>query len=166
MKVKLLAFAIPVVAVIALGFFLPLRAQQAVPGATPVQQAQPLYTCNQMQTATGAGNTAVTVTFTPPSGQYVYLCSFYAVQVANAAVTVGAGPAPIFTTTGLQNNLVWWGDNTVKLTPGGQQTVDVDEVFNPWTIKSNAAGTAVTIVTSAGQSTQSVRLNASAFFAP
>jgi hypothetical protein len=140
-----------------------LLAQQSVPGATPVQQVQPLYTCNQVQTATGAGNTAVTVTFTPPSGQFVYLCSFYASQTANAAVTVGAGPAPIFTTTGLQNNLVWWGDNAVKTT--GQTSIDVDTVFVPWTIKSNAPGTAVTIVTSAGQSTQSIRLNATAFFA-
>lgn len=139
-------------------------AQQSIPGSTPVQQAQPLYTCNQFQSATGAGNTAVTVTLSPPAGQSVYLCSLYISQAANAVVTVGAGPAPIFTSTNLQNNLVWWGDNAAKTT--GQLSVVVDEVFTPWAIKSATAGTAVTIVTSAGQSTQSIRIDATAFFAP
>ena len=141
--------------------------QQAIPGATPVQQVQPLYVCNQTQTATGAANTAVTVTFTPPAGQFVYLCSFYASQTnpsSTTATTATAGPAPIFTTTNLQNNLVWWGQNSALA--AGALYLAVDEVFPPWTIKAAAPGTAVTIVTSAGLSTMNVRLNATAFFAP
>lgn len=138
-------------------------AQQSVPGATPVQQVQPLYTCNQTQTATGAANTAVTITLTPPAGQSVYICSVHIVEVANGAVTGAAGPAPIFTTTNLQNNLVWWGDNSSLTT--GQQKIVVDDVF-PLLLKSATQGTAVTIVTSAGQATQSVRLDVTALFAP
>jgi hypothetical protein len=139
-----------------------VHAQQAVPGSTPVQQAQPLYNCNQTQTATGAANTAVTVTFTPPAGQYFYICSIHIVEVANATVTGAAGPAPIFTTTNLQNQLVWWGDNSSLTT--GQQKIVVDDVF-PLLLKTSAAGTAFTIVTSAGQSTQNVRINVTGFFA-
>ena len=149
-----------------------LRAQQAVPGATPVQQTQPFYNCNQIQTATGAANTAVTTTLTPPSGQFVYICSIYIATVNNAAVTPAAGPAPIFTTTGLQNNMVWWGDNAggcavsaCAAATTGYLIKVVDSVY-PLLIKSNAAGTAFTIVTSAGQSTQSVRINVTGFFAP
>lgn len=141
----------------------PVHAQQAVPGATAVQQVQPLLTCNQTQTATSAGNGSATVTFTPPAGQFVYICSIYISEVANAAVTGAAGPAPIFTTTNLQNNMVWWGDNS-SLTQGSFVKV-VDDQF-PLFLKTQVAGTAFTIVNSAGQSTQNVRINVTAFFAP
>jgi hypothetical protein len=140
-----------------------LRAQNPVPGATPVQPVQPFYNCNQQATATGAANTAVTATLTPPAGQYVYVCSIYIATANNAALTAAAGPAPIFTTTGLQNQLVWWGDNSVATT--GTKVLVTDQVY-PLLIKSNAPGTAFTIVTSAGQSTQNARINVTAFFAP
>lgn len=137
------------------------RAQQSTPGATAVQQVQPLYNCNQTATATGAANTAVTATLTPPAGQFVYICSIYISLVANAAVTGAAGPAPIFTTTGLQNQLVWWGDNS-SLTIG--QLKPVTDIAYPLLVKTNATGTAFSIVTSAGQSTENVRINVTAFF--
>lgn len=146
----------------ALGFSISTLAQVAQPGATPVQSFQPLYVCNQTATATGAANTAVTATLTPPSGQYVYLCHIDISLVANAIVTGAAGPAPIFTTTNLPNNLVWWGDNG-SLTTGQLKPV-VTIPFGVVPLKSATAGTAFTIVTSAGQSTQSVRINVSAFF--
>lgn len=136
--------------------------QQAQPGATPIQAFQPFYVCNQTATATGAGNTAVTATLTPPSGQYVYLCSIDIVETANATVTVGAGPAPVFTTTNLPTNLVWWGDNSA-LAQGIMKNV-ITLPFGPVPLKSATAGTAFTIVTSGGQSTQSVRINVTAFF--
>lgn len=141
----------------------PVFAQVQSPGATLVQQAQPYVTCNQTNTATGAANTAVTATLTPPSGQYVYLCSIDIQEVANAAVTGAAGPAPIFTTTNLPTNLVWWGNNATQGT--GQNTNVVSHDY-PSYLKSSVAGTAFTIATSAGQSTDSVRINVAAFFAP
>lgn len=139
-----------------------VSAQYPVPGATPVQQVQPLYSCNQTATATGAGNTAVTATLTPPAGQYVYICTVDIVEAANATVVVGAGPAPLFTTTNLPTNLVWWGDNSA-LAQGVQKPV-ISLSWNMIPLKSNAAGTAFTIVTSGGQSTQNVRINVTAFF--
>jgi hypothetical protein len=140
-----------------------LFAQQIAPGATSVQQSQPLYTCNQTATATGAANTAVTATLTPPAGQYVYICSIYIATANNAAVTPAAGPAPIFTTTNLPTNLVWWGDNGIATTG---LKANVTDVVYPLLLKTNAPGTAFTIVTSAGQSTQNARINVTAFFAP
>ena len=126
--------------------------------------AQSASNCDQTATATGLATTAaaVTVTLTPPVGQYVYLCSIDITEVANAAVTGAAGPAPLFTTTNLRTNLVWWGDNATQGT--GFHKIIVDKVF-PIPLRSQTRGTAFTIVTSAGQSTQSVRINVSAFFA-
>lgn len=138
-------------------------AQQVYPGATPTQAVQPFTNCNQTATATGAANTAVTATMTPPSGQYVYICTIDIQEVANGAVTAAAGPAPIFTTTNLPNNLVWWGNNATQGT--GVFTNILTGIY-PMTLKSAAAGTAFTIVTSAGQSTNSVRINVTGFFAP
>lgn len=137
-------------------------AQQTVAGATPVQQVQPLYSCNQTATATGAANTAVTATLTPPAGQYVYICSIDITIVANAAVTGAAGPAPIFTTTNLPVNLVWWGNNTTLVTGDMKPVIALTWPTIP--LKSNAAGTAFTVVTSAGQATESARINLTAFF--
>lgn len=142
----------------------PIFAQVQAPGATYTQAAQPLYACTQTATATGAANTAVTATLTPPAGWYVYLCHIDIVEVANAAVTGAAGPAPVFTTTNLPTNLVWWGDNSTLTT--GQMKPVLTLPVGVVPIKSATAGTAFTIVTSGGQSTQSVRINVSAFFAP
>lgn len=161
-----LAYAIVAFALVRAVFtYLPQHADAQTPvlGSTPIQQYQPLYTCNQTATATGAANTAVTVTLTPPSGQFVYICSIYIATANNAALTPAAGPAPIFTTTNLPVNIVWWGDNGTAGT--GTRAVVTDAVY-PLLIKSSAAGTAFTIVTSAGQSTQNARINVTAFFAP
>lgn len=141
----------------------PSLAQQVYPGATPVQAVQPLVTCNQTATATGAANTAVTATLTPPAGQYVYICSIDIVEAANAAVTGAAGPAPIFTTTNLPTNLVWWGNNA---TQGTGASTNVVTIHWPIQLKTATAGTAFTIVTSAGQSTDNVRINVTGYFAP
>lgn len=122
-----------------------------------------LDACNVTGTATGAANTAVTVTITPPAGQYFYVCSIYIAQAANAAVTGAAGPAPIFTTTNLQTNLVWWGNNATQGT--GLFTLVTDSTW-AFPIKTQTPGTAFTLVTSAGQSTNSVRLNVAGYFAP
>lgn len=149
------------IALTVFGIWSRVHAQQAQPGAIAVQAVQPFYNCNQTATATGAANTAVTVTLTPPSGYYVYLCSIYIATVNNATLTPAAGPAPIFTTTGLQNQLVWWGDNSLATTGA---KASVTDVTYPLLVKTNATGTAFTIVTSGGQSTQNVRINVTAFF--
>lgn len=153
---------------LAIALFIPpvhqVIAQQAIPGATPVQQFQPLYACDQSATATGVANTTVTLTMTPPSGQFVYICTLDLTTVANAAVTAAAGPAQIFTTTNFQTNLVWWGDNGTYAAGQQKQALVLSTGAVP--IKSASAGTAVTIVATGGQSTYNVRMNMTAFFKP
>lgn len=148
-----------------IGLLLSFPLTAAAQSTGVVVQASPsmLNACNVQATATGAANTAVTATVTPPSGQYFYLCYVHISQAANAAVTGAAGPAPIYTTTNLPTNMVWWGNNITQLT--GTYTLVTDSTFG-FPIKTAAPGTAFTIVTSAGQSTNSVRINIAGYFAP
>jgi hypothetical protein len=138
------------------------NAQQSS-GVLVQQNATRLDACNVTTTATGAANTAVTATITVPAGQHFYVCYIHIAQAANAAVTGAAGPAPIFTTTNLQTNLVWWGNNATQGT--GLYTLVTDSTFG-FPLKTLTPGTAFTIVTSAGQSTNSVRINVAGYFAP
>jgi len=141
-----------------------LPAQQTISGNPPVvQPTVQQYPCNQQQTATSAGNGAAAVTFAAQSGSAFYICSIYISEIANAAVTGAAGPAPLFTTAGLQNNLVWWGDNS-SLTIG-QLKVITDVVYPLGQVKS-LPNTAFSITNSGGQSTQNVRINVTGFYGP
>lgn len=123
--------------------------------------AQPEQTCRVTQTATGLASTAVTLTIAGQPGLFFYVCTIDIVIVANAAVTGAAGPAPIFTTTGLQNNLVFWGDNS-SLTIG--QSRPVIQLAWPTGLRSALSNTAFTIVTSGGQATQNVRINVTGYY--
>ena len=112
-------------------------------------------------TATGAANTAVTATIPAVTGSCLYVTDVYVAVVANAAVTGAAGPAPIFTTTGLATNLVWWGDNS-SLTTGSLRVVTDKHFVNPLKVGQS---TPFTIVTSGGQSTENARINVLAYAA-
>lgn len=148
---------------ISLVIYVPLvRSQQTVSNATSVQATPPLYPTQQFATATGAANTGVTATLTPGANQRVAVTYIYIVEVANGAITGAAGPNPIFTSTGLSTNLIWWGDNSTQGT--GWQKVVADEQLGQQPIIT-AAGTAFAIgVNSTGQSTQTVRITIGGFF--
>jgi len=118
--------------------------------------------CSMTATATGAANTAVTATIPALSSKYFNVCTIHIVMVANAAVTGAAGPAPIFTTTNLPTNLVFWGDNGT-LGTGAMKELAFQN-YMPNGLKTALPGTAFTIVTSAGQSTQSVRINVAGWY--
>lgn len=140
----------------------PGSAQQIAPGATPVQALQPLYSCDQAFTATGLGNATVTLTVPAQTGKVFYICAIDIQQIANAAVTGAAGPAQLFTTTNLVNNLVWWGTNTT-LVIGAQVNV-ITHDYGVAPLKTLLAGTAFTIVGTGGQATLNVRMNVSGFY--
>src|SRR4051812_18079947 len=106
---------------------------QSTPGTLTQQSPTRLDSCNVQVTATGAANTAVTATVPGVSGQYFYVCSVAIYEVANGAVTGAAGPAPIFTTTNLPTNLVYWGDNSTQAT--GWQKQVASEMY-PLTVKT------------------------------
>jgi len=141
----------------------PASAQQLAPGATPVQALQPLYACDQAFTATGAANTAVTVTAPGQAGKIFYVCSIDIQQSNNVAITAAAGPNPIFTTTNLVNNLVWWGNNGTQSL--GQSTNVMVHDYGVAPLKTMLPGTAFTIVTSGtAVAALVVRLNVTGFY--
>jgi hypothetical protein len=133
-------------------------------GAIIQQNATRADACTAESTATSAGNAVSTVTLQPPAGQFVYVCSIYIAEVANAAVTGAAGPLPIFTSTGLTTNLIWWGDNS-SLTIG--QLVKIADSRFDYPLKTASPGTPFTIATSGGgQSTYNTRMAITGYFAP
>lgn len=140
---------------LALGL-LPARAvAQAI--ATRIQaDPQHLDAATLTCTGTGAGNTSVTCTLTPPAGQFVYVHTCTVHEVANAAITGAAGPAGLLTTTNLPTNMIWWTDNATQGT--GWQKEVMKEVW-PNGLKTAAAGTAFVLTQTGGQSTQTVRIN-------
>lgn len=139
-----------------------LLAQQLAPGATPVQSLQPLYSCDQSFTATGVANTTVTLTAPAQTGKTFYICAIDIQQVANTAVVGAAGPAQLFTTTNLVNNMVWWGTNTTLVIGALQNVITHDYGVAP--VKTLAASTAFTIVATGGQATLNVRMNVTGFY--
>ena len=144
---------------LALCFALGLSAAHA---QAPIQQSPTrLDACTSLATATGAGNTTVTATLSPPAGQYVYICSIEFQVGGNAAVT-GAAVVQACVTSGLSTNITFEADNST-LTAG-----QVKEFFYglpiPW--KSAQAGTAFSLACSGLQSTQTLRVNLTGYFAP
>lgn len=147
---------------IALALVVVIAPAVAFAQAAPVQQSpQDLQAAVLTATATGAGNTAVTATIAAVVGQCLYVTDIYISEAANAAVTGAAGPAPIFTSTGLPTNLVWWGENGT-LGTGVLKVVTDKHYSHPLKVPQS---TAFTIVTSAGQSTVNVRINVLAYAA-
>lgn len=126
------------------------------------QDPSVLDACTASATATGAGNTAVTATLTPPSGSFVYVCTIQLQEFANTAVTA-SGTALAVTTSGLSANLTFQGDNS-NLTLG--TTKDFFWSFDR-PLKTAATGTAFSVAWPAtGQATQTIRLNITGYFAP
>lgn len=142
-----------------------LLASQASAQVLTNQSPSDLRSCTAESTATAASNAVATVTLTPPAGQYVYICSIYIAEVINATVTGAAGPLPIMTTTGLQTNLVYWGDNSQTLGAGGLIKI-ADSRFG-FPMKTASPGTAFTIGSSGtGQSTSNIRMTITGYYAP
>lgn len=138
----------------------PLALGQDAGGTQVAQQASHYDACAFAQTATGAGNTAVTVTIPAQAGKYFNICTVDLLETANAAVTGAAGPAPILTMAGAPNNLIYWGNNTTLVIG---DTRDFPYSYMPNGYKSSL-GTAMTFTLSAGQATQSVRVTVTGWY--
>lgn len=129
------------------------------------QSPTDLRACTMTATATAASNAAATATLTPPSGQYVYVCSIYIVETINATVTGAAGPKPVINTSGLSTNLVYWGDNSSTLGAGGLIKI-ADSRFG-FPLKTSQPGVAFSVASDAsGQATSNIRIFITGYFAP
>lgn len=105
----------------------------------------------------------LTLTITPPAGQYVYLSAFGVNVIPNAT---GSNSAAVYTSTNLTGSPVWLiGEfsNAAGLTP--TSTLQVSDTY-PTGLKSTAPGTAVTLVPSATLASATVCPRAIAWFGP
>lgn len=139
-------------------------------GVTAVQQssaradaasfdAGTTYT-NCTTTQVSAAN--LTITITPPAGNYVYLASVTAEQGSNATGAAAASVAAL-STTNLTGAPAWLLDTNT-----GSQSISsqvVNQVF-PTGLKSTSAGTNVTIVPTATLASTYVCIQAAGWYSP
>ncbi len=105
----------------------------------------------------------LTLTLTPPAAQYVYLSAFSVNVIPNAT---GAVSTTAFTTTNLTGSPLWIvGTVTNAAATPAMQTLQINDTY-PTGLKSQAPGTAVTIVPSATTASASVCPRAVAWFGP
>ncbi len=87
----------------------------------------------------------LTITVTPPAGQYVYLTGFFLEVLANATA---ASSATIWTSTNLTGSPVWLANVTASAASVPTYEYSLAEVY-PTALKSTVAGTPVTILPTA-----------------
>ncbi len=121
------------------------------------QQAQRADACTAMN-ATLAVNNQVTLTITPQSGQYVYLCGWDLTVSQDGTSTVNTNQS--FTST----NLGGWAYK-YSLAATANLTLTQPFYFNI-PVKSAAAGTAVTIVSPTAKANTAFSINAYYYTAP
>ena len=114
-------------------------------------------------TATQASTANLTLTLTPPAGQYVYLSAFSVNVIPNAT---GAASTAAFTTTNLTGSPAWLiGEYANAAATPAMAALQVNDVY-PTGLKSTAPGTAVTIVPTATLASATVCPRAVAWFGP
>ncbi len=114
-------------------------------------------------TATQSATTSLTVTITPPAGQYVYLSSFGVSVIPNAT---GSNSAAVYTSTNLTGSPVWLiGEFSNAAGLAATAPTQISDVY-PTGVKSQSPGTAVTLVPSATLASASVCPRATAWFGP
>lgn len=124
---------------------------------TLVQQtASELRACTPIN-ATAAVNNAVTLTLTPPSGWYVYLCGWDVASSQNGTATANTNVS--YTST----NLGGWA---WKYSIAATANLSITQAFNISLVKSAAPGTAVTIVSPSALAQTAFSINAYYYFAP
>lgn len=130
-----------------------------VAAPTVIQQVQKDLTACTPISATAAINNTVTLTLTPPSGQYVYLCNLV-VGISNNATGTVASTNLTFTSTNL-GGWLW------KFSDVGTANVTTQSPFvtsTRWLLRSQVAGTAVTIVSPAVNAQAAYNINAAYYF--
>jgi hypothetical protein len=124
----------------------------------------------QMTTATSTNCTAtqttvgnITLTITPPAGQYVYLSSFNVSVLPNAT---GSNSATVYSSTNLTGSPVWLiGEFSNAAGFAATTPLQINDTY-PTGLKSTSPGTAVTLVPAATLASASVCPRATAWFGP
>jgi hypothetical protein len=115
-------------------------------------------------TGTQQSTANLTLTMTPPAGQYVYLQSFVASVAPNAT---GAASTAAYTSTNLTGGPTWLIAEQASAA-GTPQVLSSPQIadFYPTGLKSQSAGTAVTLVPTATMASASVCPHATYWVGP
>lgn len=115
--------------------------------------------CTGTQQSTGN----LTLTITPPAGQYVYLSQFAVNVIPNAT---GSNSTAAYTSTNLTGSPAWLiGEYSNAAALPAPAALQISDVY-PTGLKSTAPGTAVTLVPNATLASATVCPRAVAWFGP
>lgn len=132
--------------------------------ATLVQQSPTMLNACTPVNATAAVNTAVTVTIAaPPAGQYIYVCGIdLSISFDGTGAVVGTNVSFTSTNIGPAGNTWAW-----KTSWAGTASTTIVQPFTfTLPIRANAPGTAVTVVSPAGNTHGAYSTTVYYFIAP
>lgn len=104
----------------------------------------------------------MTITITPPAGQYVYLTGLYITGQGNAT---GASSTTVWSSTNLTGSPAWVTPFIASAAANPTVVASVNEVY-PTAIRSTVAGTAVTILPQATTASAFLCAHAVGYFNP
>ena len=104
----------------------------------------------------------LTITITPPAGNFVYLTGLYIEGLANAT---GASSATVWSSTNLTGSPAWTTPFTASAAANPTNPLYLAETY-PTAIKSTVAGTAVTILPQATSASAYLCAHAVGFYSP
>lgn len=104
----------------------------------------------------------LTITITPPAGNYVYLTGLYIEGLANAT---GATSTTVWSSTNLTGSPAWLTPTTASAAANPTGMINLAEIY-PTGLKSTVAGTAVTILPQATTSSAFLCAKAVGYFNP
>lgn len=104
----------------------------------------------------------LTITITPPAGNYVYLTGFHATGMGNATA---ATSTTVWSSTNLTGSPAWLTPTIASAAANPTGLIQVSEVY-PTGLKSTVAGTAVTIVPQATSASAFLCAKAVGYFNP
>lgn len=104
----------------------------------------------------------LTITITPPAGQYVYLTGLFIEGMANAT---GATSTTVWSSTNLTGSPAWLTPTTASAAANPTGLINLSEVY-PTALKSTVPGTAVTILPQATTASAFLCAKAVGYFNP
>lgn len=129
---------------------------------TLVQQSATMLHACTAQNATAAVNVQVTLTLTPPAGQYVYVCGIDVASSQNATSTANTNSQYTSTNLGPAGSTWAW-----KYSIAATANLAITQAFYfTQALRSTQPGVAVTIVSPAALAQTAFSINAYYYFAP
>jgi hypothetical protein len=129
---------------------------------TVIQQSATMLHACTAQNATAAVNNQVTLTLTPPAGQYVYVCGIDVTSSQNGTSTANTNSQYTSTNLGPAGNTWGW-----KYSMAATANLAISQAFYfTQALRSTQPGVAVTIVSPAALAQTAFSINAYYYFAP